>query len=583
MTASKPTDESSWLLLVRSRFSDDALVNVSRRLHLQTLDAEYASIEQALVVARRIRNKKTGPCSLPPEVLGEIFKCLQTLCLHASYAGSAKLTFHPRWVTVTHVCTFWRDVALSSAVLWATPGIDVLCYPQYTRAIVSRSQKLPLHLDLSFPKAFHMIDENAGLKTWFESSRNRPYCERAGRLSLYGTIDMFEYVAARLPKTMEHLRQLDLTVYEPRPGGSPLPRAFGDFHNVKKLLLRDGRIPWKSPIFSHHLTHLQLSNDGEGPRDTYTKARRLFSCLVSLQSLVLENIIPLYTSQDGPDPSIKLPSTLRSLIVAIDKPSITTDGLNFMTHIRAPPLCSRLFSVEQVDGLFAGDPSSNVTLKEILSQLSYRSHALCQAPQLELGYNRLAIASALLSSSLAQLGSNRFSELASDGTVVGIFEVTDSEGEAEDRQHDFNGILDYISLKDLRAISLTSETIHALTKNGLWERLLRSNDVRRIAVQAQQEPIATHFSDLLAALCHRHSPPDTEGAHFLFPRLETLVLDLEDEYEEEATDLIVDIVDLLNARTDLGVPLQEIAVSREISDWEIWDTLRTAMTVTLLD
>ena len=85
------------------------------------------------------------------------------------------------------------------------------------------------------------------------------------------------------------------------------------------------------------------------------------------------------------------------------------------------------------------------------------------------------------------------------------------------------------------------------------------------------------------ALCHRHAEI-TNGDRFLFPNLETLALDFSYETEslEGEYDLFTDLVDLVRARHELGVPLRETVIPSETSDWAEWNGLRAAVSITLL-
>lgn len=58
--------------------------------------------------------------SLPPEVLSTIFKQVQDARrLSESSFWDPLPSLHPeRWFSMTHVCRYWRDVALGDPLLW---------------------------------------------------------------------------------------------------------------------------------------------------------------------------------------------------------------------------------------------------------------------------------------------------------------------------------------------------------------------------------------------------------------------------------------------------------------------------------
>ena len=111
-------NRSSLLSLIVSHFSERPFSGVPRGSRLQSLDSELGVLENASRVARRIRNMQTGPGSLPQEVLSHVFEYLQTLWFpRREYSrDKAKTVFCAGWMSVTHVCSFWREVRLLSPV-----------------------------------------------------------------------------------------------------------------------------------------------------------------------------------------------------------------------------------------------------------------------------------------------------------------------------------------------------------------------------------------------------------------------------------------------------------------------------------
>ncbi|VDB87270.1 unnamed protein product [Peniophora sp. CBMAI 1063] len=567
---------SPWMNWVQSRFSDEALSNISPSLHLETLEAEYASVEQALIEARRLRNRKAPVGKLPPELMLYIFKYYQSLCLRTPF-DSGELIFHPSWTTITCVCSAWREIALNAPTLWATPRIDVLRYPQYMPAIASRSFPLALDLDLSTFETMPKMRRHTGFRTWFRSSPDRPHCERAKGLSLRCDDSIIEYVAACLPQ-MRYLRKLCLDVRFPWGAGLTVPRTFWEFHDINHLTLSGCNIPLNSPIFSARLVHLELYGDGKGPRENYQSVRELFACLTSLDSLTMKNIVPLVAPQDGPNLAIALPPTLRTLHVAVSSALVTTDCMKFMSNLRAPALCSRTFYVDQVDGLFAGDASSDNNLRRIFSQLASCEDVQSRAQHLHFSHNRVALASVVSPPELTET----IPECTVEGAVVNVFGINDSDWMLENPIHDLTGILDHVGLDHLRVISLIPETLRAFTDNDLWKRLLRANNIRRIDIRLHEDLLDEHFDQLLLALCYRHTVTES-GVSFLFPHLETLAIDMTGEYENDNEEFITQLVDLVGARSALGVPVQEIIIPKWVHDWEALDDLKMIVNVTALD
>lgn len=86
------------------------------------------------------------PTNLPPELLERIFQLHARACrepdIDAKRLSCSSATNPYAWIIVTHVCRYWRDVALGSALLWShivlTRNVDCI------KAFLARSQQAPL-------------------------------------------------------------------------------------------------------------------------------------------------------------------------------------------------------------------------------------------------------------------------------------------------------------------------------------------------------------------------------------------------------------------------------------------------------
>lgn len=100
-----------------------------------------------------------SPTRLPPELLGRIFEHLIELCKqewdqHRSPASTTHLLCETAigpytWTRVTHVCRYWRDVALCNPLLWTT--IVLTSHSECVEAMISRSQQAPISVQSSSP------------------------------------------------------------------------------------------------------------------------------------------------------------------------------------------------------------------------------------------------------------------------------------------------------------------------------------------------------------------------------------------------------------------------------------------------
>ncbi|KZT20448.1 hypothetical protein NEOLEDRAFT_1151334 [Neolentinus lepideus HHB14362 ss-1] len=91
----------------------------------------------------------SSPHRLPPELLAEIF----VHCLDNPLPSIKRDTPLHR---LTHVCTFWREVALSTPRFWCSFTIAISCQPKaggrvsLLRSWLSRSASLPLSISISY-------------------------------------------------------------------------------------------------------------------------------------------------------------------------------------------------------------------------------------------------------------------------------------------------------------------------------------------------------------------------------------------------------------------------------------------------
>ncbi|TCD60949.1 hypothetical protein EIP91_009264 [Steccherinum ochraceum] len=93
----------------------DALSLANKR----AIQAEFDAYTRKLVFARRRLNMYTFVARFPAEVLIEIFYHYQALCQEQEADVQGAHNGRPYlWLKVTHICYFWRYVALSDPLLW---------------------------------------------------------------------------------------------------------------------------------------------------------------------------------------------------------------------------------------------------------------------------------------------------------------------------------------------------------------------------------------------------------------------------------------------------------------------------------
>ncbi|KAN0096978.1 hypothetical protein V8E55_001424 [Tylopilus felleus] len=81
---------------------------------------------------------------LPIETLEAIF--IHTACSYFRKDDGLPIPTPPTWVSVSYVCSHWRNVALSSPTLWSYLFVTS---PRWTEELLSRSKQAPLKLHMT--------------------------------------------------------------------------------------------------------------------------------------------------------------------------------------------------------------------------------------------------------------------------------------------------------------------------------------------------------------------------------------------------------------------------------------------------
>ncbi|KAG0709335.1 hypothetical protein DFH29DRAFT_1075038 [Suillus ampliporus] len=104
------------------------------------IDNELVALEERMRTLRMRRNSFSPISSIPPEILGAIFvhHAHHMQLLHAADSHAVL-----SWLIVGHVCRHWRDVALGTPELWATPFLNS---SKGTEEMLMRSKMAPLIL-----------------------------------------------------------------------------------------------------------------------------------------------------------------------------------------------------------------------------------------------------------------------------------------------------------------------------------------------------------------------------------------------------------------------------------------------------
>ena len=278
-------------------------INVLSRL--RDTDREYIRDHAAILSPIRC---------LPPEILGEIFKyCLPMYSKDASNAD-IRATMLP-----SHICGYWRTVAIATSMLWSTVNMNVHAKNlESITALVatwfSRTRGYPLSFWLQGRHVQPIIDAIL------------PYCESWQHVDLHlplSMIDSFAPAQGRLPR-LESLKIRPL--YYPYSSSTLLIRMFEEAPSLRHLEL--------GYALSTHAIHLPLAQlTSCHLACSIGKCLELLQRLFTLQTL---NVILEYSINSIP-PAITLELPLLPLLVSLTVTSKSTPAV-FFDHLSLPVL-----------------------------------------------------------------------------------------------------------------------------------------------------------------------------------------------------------------------------------------------------
>ncbi|KAL0575478.1 hypothetical protein V5O48_006497 [Marasmius crinis-equi] len=203
----------------------------------------------------------TQNTKLPSELLIKIFRFhVQNLPpLPTESPGQAPIPYTPispkEWLWFTHVCRFWRDVALECPHLWSTPDFR---FPTIAIEMLKRTKKLPITLKMDVSEA-----ESSSKIIDFTVQVLNEHLSHTDSLELtipYASAMQCVLEAAFNPTNSLHELSLHVGF-----GGDESPLSFSEefVENTPHLhrIALDGCYPsWNSPLLKN-LTHFSVTFD----------------------------------------------------------------------------------------------------------------------------------------------------------------------------------------------------------------------------------------------------------------------------------------------------------------------------------
>ena len=220
------------------------------------------------------------PRRLSPELLAAIFlECARDDTLFRSSRNV------PRWIVVSYVCQYWRNVALHCANLWGNHLSFVS--PKWMNELLRRSKNAPLIVHVYLQ---HSGSQLGPIRSLEKALRNM---ERIQDLWIDCPHDMIEVIQPRLNVAAPFLRSLYLSARVNEDdhfviNKDTLPGAMPD---LRKVYLSSFSVDWSSSMFNG-LTELTLGHLFNEPMDCWNGILRILRQLPHLRQLRLDTIVP---------------------------------------------------------------------------------------------------------------------------------------------------------------------------------------------------------------------------------------------------------------------------------------------------
>ncbi|KAI0058004.1 hypothetical protein BV25DRAFT_1325743 [Artomyces pyxidatus] len=303
-------------------------------------------------------NDPTPIARLPPEVLARVFS------FNVLIEPPSPRPFPPRpslpsttritglgWINLTHVCRFWRQVALGEPTLWADLNVDL--GPKWTAVMLERSKSVPISVSRG---VFSEVTTLGGTpQDWRLESIIEvvsKHHSHLGQLQLTGDSNIVPVVAKLLSSSTPVLQSLDLQINTewddvrntiPTP---PFESVVTSAPQLRFIVMTRCQPSWAYPL-PYPLTHLEIRLPtaamrlGVGDPGVTAVSPLAFDNIVAslrnmpgLKTLILEHCLPSRPSvpPDSSSQLVALPE-LATLVLG----GKTVDCFNIVQSIQIPP------------------------------------------------------------------------------------------------------------------------------------------------------------------------------------------------------------------------------------------------------
>ncbi|KDQ51344.1 hypothetical protein JAAARDRAFT_532423 [Jaapia argillacea MUCL 33604] len=335
-----------------------AIVGLSQQAALEYLIAQEQEHLKQVAILRSARNSFNPIHRLPIEVVLEIFSIVAE-------------TWYPRtvedvrpsvcWLALTHVCHYWRELALNTPTLWTTIDVDLRDL-RWTRAFLERSQNTSLDLRIVSHEGVSDKSHQDLLASIVSGTTHR-----LGKFKVFlNSNDLRKLLLSLENLSAPQLESLEI-LCSTSWRGDLVSTLFGNqVPHLRSLILDTVTVSWDSPLFKN-LTYLSIAQESRGSPETSTQFLECLRNSPLLEGLRLTYAIPPLPQHTEPTRRIDLPR-LRSFFLSDEDTNIG----QFLPHLSIPGTCNIRFLAEKTGvGFEVAIPPDCHTLGPTLSTIRW--------------------------------------------------------------------------------------------------------------------------------------------------------------------------------------------------------------------
>ncbi|KZV63404.1 hypothetical protein PENSPDRAFT_738809 [Peniophora sp. CONT] len=518
------------------------------------LDQELETMQRLdiITLAKQRRNMVIPACRLPAELLTRIASFAQLDWAPSRKRGNRVSTLG--WIGMSHVCSSWRMVLVSTPSLWCSiPCLELS--PRCMPDVLARTRHLGLTLTLTTNTFADATGPSCApaLRLWMGlpiSRRTRHLLIKDGtetfRANSWSTLllhsmPMLESLSINLGQGSSAHARDDLVLPGDMFGSISPPR-------LSSIKLSNCSLPWGSGLYSASVTYLSLIMD---PRNTATSPTfaqfgELFARLTSLTFLLLHDVFP---TSPNPAHLVRLPATLKSVRLGSSANGTPNDCLGTFIRSELPIQASYSISIAKNRPGFDNDLVSR--------SITHLFHSPPEPPvELFLHYRSFVVNFNPRWNASSMRGGTKWFQKFVDQRQR-YLKVSDNQS------HDdaLFPNLHRMRLESLKYLNVTGETMSLMnsTQNPEWWKSTFTSARHIVGLAVDYVPELIH---LLCALAD-------DSSSLLFPLLKTVILCRYADgqtgnpvtlAEYDAAQLQVSLIDFLHVRKQNGALTLELRV-----------------------